>query len=48
MAEASLDALIDALRRWLEPKLRHSVLNDTRAVSGWILQIIKQVCEEAA
>ena len=41
-------AVIDALRRWLEPKLRHSVLNDTRAVSGWILQIIKQVCEEAA
>lgn len=41
------DALvIDALRRWLDPKLRHVILNDTRAVSGWILQIIKLVCEE--
>lgn len=40
--------VIETLRRWLEPKLRRPILSDTRAVSGWILQIIKQVCEEAA
>lgn len=40
-------AVIETLRRWLEPKLRRFILSDTRAVSGWILQIIKQVCEEA-
>lgn len=39
-------AVIEILRRWLEPKLRHRILGDTRAVTGWIHQIIKQICEE--
>ncbi len=38
-------AVIDTLRRRLEPKLCRRILSDTRAVAGWILQIIKQVCE---
>ena len=36
---------VETLRSRLEPKLRRQILADTRAVSGWILQIIKQVCE---
>jgi hypothetical protein len=38
-------AVIETLRRRLEPKLCRQILADTRAVTGWILQIIKQVCE---
>ena len=38
-------AVIGTLRRRLEPKLCRRILTDTRAVAGWILQIIKQVCE---
>ena len=38
-------AVIETLRRRLEPKLCRRILSDTRAVAGWILQIIKQVCE---
>lgn len=41
-------AVIETLRRQLEPRLRRPVLIDTRAVTGWILQIIKQVCEAPA
>jgi hypothetical protein len=40
--------VIETLRSRLEPKLRRRILGDTRAVSGWILQIIKQVCEAPA
>ncbi|MBK8759634.1 MAG: hypothetical protein IPM03_04180 [Sulfuritalea sp.] len=39
---------VETLRSRLEPKLRRQILADTRAVSGWILQIIKQVCEVPA
>lgn len=38
-------AVIETLRRQLDPKLRQRILADTRAVTGWILQIIKQVCD---
>lgn len=38
-------AVIETLRRRLEPKLCRHILSDTRAVAGWILQIIKRVCE---
>jgi hypothetical protein len=41
-------AVIAALRRQLEPKLCSRILADTRAATGWILQIIKQVCESGA
>jgi len=36
---------IATLRRRLDPKLRRRILDDTRAVTGWVLQIIKQVCD---
>lgn len=39
------DKVIDALRRRLDPKLRGRILADTRAATGWVLQIIKQVCD---
>lgn len=40
---------ITKLREWLPVKLREPVLADTRAATGWIYQIIKQICmaEEA-
>lgn len=39
-------AVIKTIRQKLEPKIRKRVLQDTRAVTGWIYQIIKQVCED--
>lgn len=41
-------SVIDALRQWLDPKLRARVLRDTRMVTGWIYEIIKQICQERA
>lgn len=41
-------AVIKTLRRRLDPRLCRHILSDTRAVTGWILQIIKQVCEAPA
>lgn len=38
-------AVIETLRRQLDPKLRGRILADTRAVTGWVLQIIKLVCD---
>lgn len=40
--------VIETLRRRLEPRLCRRILADTRATTGWILQIIKQVCEAPA
>lgn len=41
-------SVIAKLREWLLPKLREPVLADTRAATGWIYQIIKQVCTVGA
>ena len=41
-------AVIEKLRQWLDPKLRNRLLRDTRMVTGWIYEIIKQICEERA
>jgi hypothetical protein len=41
-------ATIQALRRRIDPKLYPRILGDTRAVAGWLLQIIKRVCEAPA
>jgi hypothetical protein len=38
--------VIETLRQWLDPKLRARVLRETRMVTGWIYEFIKQVCEE--
>jgi hypothetical protein len=40
--------IIEALRQWLDPKLRARVLRDTRMVTGWIYETLKQVCGENA
>lgn len=37
---------LEILRQWLDPKLRARVLRDTRMVTSWVFEIIKQVCEE--
>ncbi len=39
-------AVIKTIRKRLEPKNCARLLKDTRAVTGWIYQIIKQVCRE--
>lgn len=49
LGKEHVDALVLAtLRRWLDPKLRPRLLRDTRMVTGWIYEIIKQICAEGA
>lgn len=49
LGKEHVDALVLAtLRRWLDPKLRPRVLRDTRMATGWIYEIIKQICQEGA
>lgn len=38
-------AVIKTLRKRIEPENCARILKDTRAVTGWIYQIIKQLCE---
>ena len=40
-------AINEHLRQRLDPTIRERILKDTRAVTGWIYQIIKQVCRES-
>ena len=40
-------AINETLRQRLDPTIRERILKDTRAVTGWIYQIIKQVCQES-
>jgi hypothetical protein len=40
-------AVIETLRQRLALTIRERILKDTRAVTGWIYQIIKQVCRES-
>ena len=39
-------SVIEVLRQWLPATLRARVLRDTRVATGWIYEVIKQVCEE--
>jgi hypothetical protein len=39
-------SVIEALQQWLPIPLRARVLRDTRVATGWIYEVIKQVCEE--
>jgi hypothetical protein len=39
-------AVVEKLRSWLDPKLRTRLLRDTRMVTSWIYEIIKQICQE--
>jgi len=38
--------VINKLRKWLDPKLRARLLQDTRMVTSWIYEIIKRICQE--
>ncbi|MBA3032418.1 MAG: hypothetical protein KKF85_13505 [Gammaproteobacteria bacterium] len=40
-------AVVEKLRQWLDPKLCPRLLRDTRKVTGWIYEIIKQICQES-
>ncbi len=40
-------AVVGKLRQWLAPKLRTRLLRDTRMVTGWIYEVIKQVCADS-
>lgn len=47
LGKEHIDAVvIDKLRRWLDPKLRTRLLQDTRMVTSWIYEIIKRICQE--
>lgn len=39
-------SVVKTIRQELGPKICECILKDTRAVTGWIYQIIKQVCGE--
>lgn len=39
--------VIAALRKWLDPRLCSRLLNDTRIVTGWVYQVIREICKEA-
>ena len=39
-------SVVKTIRQQLGPKICECILKDTRAVTGWIYQIIKQVCGE--
>lgn len=41
-------AVVNAVRQRLDPRQRARVLKDTRAVTGWVYQVIKQICATAA
>lgn len=46
LGKEHIDAVVvEKLRQWLNPKLRTRLLRDTRMVTGWIYEIIKQICE---
>ena len=36
--------VIGKLRKWLKPELRDKVLKDTRNSTGWVYELIQQVC----
>ena len=41
------EKVIDRIRRQLEPDAYDRILKDTRAVTGWIYEIIKRIGKEA-
>jgi hypothetical protein len=38
--------VISQIRRWLAPKLREKILNDTSTVTGWVYAAIREICRE--
>jgi hypothetical protein len=37
---------IEAMRRWLDPRLRKKVMRDTQVTTGWIHAAIAKICRE--
>jgi len=37
---------IARIRRWLDPKLREMILNDTSTVTGWVYAAIREICRK--
>lgn len=37
---------IQIIRKWLHPKLRESVLIDTKSATGWVYAFIRQICND--
>lgn len=47
LGKEHIDAtVVEKLREWLDPKLHARVLRDSRMVTGWIYEVIKQVCKD--
>ena len=40
------ESVVDALKKSVDPSHCARIIKDTRTVTGWVLQTIKQVCEE--
>lgn len=40
------DNCIPKIRKWLDKKMYKKVLKDTKTVSAWIYEIIKEICKE--
>jgi len=38
--------IVAKLRKWLNPKLRESILDDTSTVTGWVYAAIRDICRE--
>ena len=45
-AERIEPEIIARIRRWLAPKLRERVLDDTSTVAGWVYDAIREICRE--
>lgn len=40
--------VISALKKQVQPKMHSKILTDTKTVSGWVYDAIKQICDEDA
>ncbi len=40
--------VIATLRKWIDPRLYPRLLNDTRTITGWVYQVIREICLKAA
>lgn len=45
-AERVTPEILGAIRKWLDPRLRDRVLDDTRTATGWVYAAIGKICRE--
>ena len=45
-ADCVTTSTIEAIRRWLDPRLRKKVMRDTQVATGWIHTAIAKICRE--